>query len=505
MTSAIAGARFISDSEENMQLNRMPLPAAYPDDGPQIQFCMNKDWFYVVMSILESLEYEGSWDEGTDMNDALGKVYTLTGMLALADGECETMPQEYIKNIGPCDELGHLLYTAVIDGIESVGQYIDISACIPVPSTYLKSYDGCSIGVMNFTQVINNVESTISEDIGACLDGVIVGEPGPQGEQGIQGIPGVQGNDGIDGAQGIPGECMDCEPAAPTPGQTSNDHCGAATYLVNWLDDRFDDVLGVMEVISDAAAFVDSVVELFGPFDIAIAGIPGLLSESAGLASSVLRANVNSVVLENMRCSLYCALETAGNTSYQTVIDWAEAENAAAGANVGLHVWLSLLINVFPATEVERRVYIGSLSTSTECAALCDCDDTPPDDDCDEFDFTTGQHGFNVVGLHAGYVAGQGFKITGTGSNTIDLQAPLKAGTVKSVLVEATGTSADNRVYVSLTNPGGTPKDTGIAPYFMDNLNIVVTNVRLRIAHDWTPGNTPAGTAVITKITICYV
>lgn len=383
-----------------------------------------------------------------------------------------------------------------------------------MPSRYIKEFVSCVDGQLEFIVVNDGVEGSEFLNLLACLPDPEPGPPGPQGEQGPPGATGPQGpkgdtgNTGATGAtgpagpQGEPGECDNCVPEAPPPADGPDDHCGAATYFVDWIDDRFDDYLGVLEVIADVAQIIDATIEVFGPLDVAIGGFPGLISASAGTTASVLRANVNSIVLENLRCSLFCALEAAGNTSYQTIIDWAEAENAAAGVNVGLHVWLALVLDIFPESEVSRRVYIGSLSTSTECAALCDCEEEDPN--CDSFDFTTGQHGWGIVGPNTGYVTGQGFKIVAAGSNTIDLQAPLRVGTVKSVYIEATGTDAANRVYVSFTNAGGTPKDTGLAPYFMDNLNLVVTTTRLRIQHDWTPGNTPLGTAVITKIIICY-
>lgn len=485
-----------------MQLRPMELPDTYPDEGNLINVCINEKWFYVVMSILEGLEYEGSWVDGTDMTDALGKVYTLTGMLALASEECSPMIQDI--RISGC-------------GLEALvnGNWVpkgSITDCIP--AQIITNVDNCAgngLLPVTYANPATGYTNTVYRDLSQCA---MEGPQGPQGPVGPVGPPGPQGpvgptgEPGETGLTGAPGECMDCEPAAPEPTQSPDSHCGAATYLVDWIDDRFDDYLGVIEVIADIAQIIDATIEAFGPIDVAIGGFPGLISASAGTAASILRANVNSIVLENLRCSLYCAFEAAGNTSYQTVVDWAEAEDAVAGVNVGLHTWLSLILNIFPATEVSRRVYVGSLSTSTECAALCDCDDEPPvDPNCEVFDFTINNGGFTAVNASTGYVAATGWKIIAGGTNTIDMLMPVRTKVVTSVLIEATGTSADNRVYINVASvpPGGTPKDTGLAPYVVTGLSYSITSgSRLRISHDWSPGNTPLGTAVITKITVCY-
>lgn len=531
----------------------MPIPSIGIFDDPTVCLKVNREWYSHVLGVLQVLCEPDAWEGSDDeILDAIGEIEK---MLATAEENCEM--SDYVKFIGDCNEDG-LLVTQVVGGVETTSR-IDIAACVPVPTTYLQSAFNCGTGVIQFQKIQPGGAIVEEVDMKDCLDGYfakVEDIPSPL-------VPELVGNDlwfdtngdfvadlnvgrvvypGSDGADGAPapapvfeiiagdlwvdtnaddeyqnlgrivgedGECLGCD-AAPAPEQTDDPEndglmcsiaINEAKYLRAIWDKAYNDDDGVIAGYINALITGATVLAYFFPGAAVAAFIGGLLLTLMKNITALEANEFDNAFEEKVRCDLYCILLENSTTVITEAIIAAWADKIREGSNT-YEAYAADLVQYTPLTEFQWTAYASSAVDPAACLA-CDCEETDPN--CEVFDFTIDNGGFTAANLNTGYVAGVGWKITASGSNTIDLVLPVRTKVVSSVEIEATGTDAANRVYVSTTNPGGTPEDTGVAPYVVTGLSISINSTtRLRIAHDWTPGNTPLGTAVITKITVCY-
>lgn len=530
-----------------------PIPEEDWNSGLIRCFHISDAWIPHILGVLEALDQPDTWI-GTDAEIEAARQNVREIMVELGKGsECEEMPENYVKYIGSCNEEG-LEVTQIVGGVEGTAR-IDIWSCLNLPPAMLTGLVCDEEGFKYKAWSQETGEQEISFDLEPCIEFPPVPVPSLVGDNlwfdtdgnGIADVnvgrvvyPGADGADGADapipgvfisggdlyfdadgddtytnlgrvkGDTGEPGICEACSPV-PAPEveteETDGLQCSIAINEAKFLrgiwDKAYDDTEGVLNGYIGGLVTGASVIAYFFPGAAVVAGIAGLLLTAMKGINDLESNSFDDNAEERYRCMLYCILKENNEVNFTEAIRslWL-AEIDGDTLNPAALV-VGDLLEYSPLDEFQWIAYASS-EVSPDACLECECDE-PPDPNCDTFDFTVGTHGWNVVGLNTGWVSGQGYKIVAGGSNTIDLQAPLRVGTVQSVYIEATGTDSANRVYVSFTNAGGTPKDTGIAPYFMDGLGLVVTGTRLRIQHDWSPGNTPLGTAVISKIIICYV
>lgn len=217
-----------------------------------------------------------------------------------------------------------------------------------------------------------------------------IGPTGATGGTGETGATGPIGPIGPTGATGPPADCPECPPPAPAPvippESPENNTCGMANYLVGFIDDQWNDMLTVIDATGDAAGYVAGMAGAFPGIGTIIGAALDIYAASTAATTSAMRAAVDTIVLEHLLCTLYCKLLESG-WSYTSFVEWRDEQYAASGTNLGLQSWLTFSSEWFTEAEIDKRAYIGSLSTSTECAALCDCE--PPSgcfDPCTETD-----------------------------------------------------------------------------------------------------------------------
>jgi len=217
-------------------------------------------------------------------------------------------------------------------------------------------------------------------DLTSCAVPGPQGEPGEQGPMGVQGPTGPQGEQGPAGPQGPKGDPGDGIPPAPAADTSAGDdsYCGVATYLVDFTDSIFQDVIDEATVGKDALDVIGVLLGVFG-----IGGINAIIAMDAissiiSLGISAARASVSTPVLEDMQCTLYCKLKAADNADVSTVRTWIDEQYAIAPPNFFLRNWL-LLLDALTDTALGTRIAIGSKAPSAECTSLCDCpSDCPP-------------------------------------------------------------------------------------------------------------------------------
>jgi len=303
--------------------------------------------------------------------------------------------------------------------------------CGGMPENYVVSISECEDNVQTIVEVVDGIEQTSEQPCGQGEQGEpgatgATGSPGATGATGATGEKGDTGNTGAtgaQGAQGLPADCPECPPPAPDPDippETPQDNsCGLATYLVTFLDNQWDDMLEILDASADAASFVAGLAGAFVGIGTIIGAGLDIYAASTTATTSALRAAVDTIVLENLLCELYCKVVEFG-WSYTVFEEWRDEAYAASGTNLGLQSWLTFSEEWFTEAEINKRAYVGSLNASNTCAALCDCGDEPTEW-CYEWDFTASNGGWtnwSPTGRGtAGYVAGLGWHQVSPSSN----------------------------------------------------------------------------------------
>lgn len=215
------------------------------------------------------------------------------------------------------------------------------------------------------------------------------GAQGIQGTQGIQGVPGAPGADGQDGingqdgAQGAPGNGF--PPAPDTSTDVDAEICGGALYLVNYLDEKLEDVLTVVDAGGSLTSMVGNFMDTWGGKTGALIDkVTEVITSVLSLTTSVIRAFRTVEAVEEVQSALYCAIKNnpAGFTP-DLLHSWRDG--------LGNQTWKSALLGVsrfISDLEHQDRYYIGTLDPSTTCAAQFECD--PSEDWCYRWSVTNG-------------------------------------------------------------------------------------------------------------------
>lgn len=312
-----------------------PVPAFDIFDSPTVCVQVNGAWASHVDGVLERLLYRDAW-AGTDadIERAIGEVRRLLAAL----GEST-----------PCED--SMAITAMrIEGCDLQVQYSGD------PAWY-------TVG-----------------DLTSCAIPGPQGEPGEQGPMGEQGPVGPQGIQGPAGPQGPKGDTGDGVAAAPAADTTAgnNSYCGVATYLVDYTDAIFQDIIDNITLGEDVLQIVEILIPAFGFGGVLFEVVVGVIDAIVSIGASAARSAMNTSVLEDMQCTLYCKLKAAGKADVTTVRAWIDEQYAIAPPNIALRNWL-LLLDALTDAALGTRIFIGSKAPSAECAALCTCpSECPP-------------------------------------------------------------------------------------------------------------------------------
>lgn len=334
------------------------------------------------------------------------------------------------------------------------------------------------------------------------------GETGPAGPAGATGATGAQGATGATGAQGEPGEpgspgepgvCEDCPTFEPTPIPDTDVACGMAKYLVAWNDDRFDDLLAMLDTAVDLTEALSNVSLLFPGSGIVVKLVMDAITAVFGTAVSALRSDVASTLLEDWQCDLWCLLQTEVAADAVTVKTWATGRRIIE-TSLGADLWLNLLYG-FTDAEINQRLFVGSTAPSNECATLCDpCEQTG----CLVYDFTISDHGWLPIGGTTEWVAGVGWRKAANAGSADNVQISYTSpdmNDIISIQISTTGGIANSRFLV-----GGTVRATGFGDLeWIPTTPYNPIGDQLNVGYDYTPGSSNTHPQVITMITVCTV
>jgi hypothetical protein len=378
---------------------------------------INLEWIPHILGVLEVLNVDPAWlGDDAAVFTARQEIEKLIN--ALKDSsECASMPSEF----------------RVID---------DILQYRPDPeSAWVDMYD---LSQLQGEQGLPGEQGIQGEP----------GAPGIQGEQGIQGIQGVQGPAGPTGPKGDPGVGLE-PPAQPLDDNGNESLCGIAEYLVSWNTALIEDnILQLLDVTTDAAGVLAGSL---GLGSVEILALYVLVTGIINLGTTAYRAALTTEVLEDAQCNLYCRLKAAGAYSYDVVTSWADDVYANSGSNIALKHWVSFFYAngqyVYNQAEVDRRAFIGSVSPSAECEALCECaDDTTW---CYSFDFSVSNEGWTAGN---GTYTSSGFVNPGGGNYpyTVDISRGFLWGdsTLTSVAIHANSSNASPGAFRGIYFPG---------------------------------------------------
>lgn len=156
------------------------------------------------------------------------------------------------------------------------------------------------------------------------------------------------------------------------------------------------------EYLSSNAAFQSNVISTLGAIQ-----AEALLSPQGDLGP-YLYEQFNSTTLAQMKCAFYCAANSEGVIDYTTAL----AEMADDDRYPALLAVHSSIVSMMGPGGM-AAAGSAQITSVYDCSA-CECVEA-----CQEFDFTTGEHGFSIAppsGNHRGgiYVLGEGFQSTAT-------------------------------------------------------------------------------------------
>lgn len=212
----------------------------------------------------------------------------------------------------------------------------------------------------------------------------IQGATGPQGLQGIQGPTGPTGATGATGPQGPPGVSI-LEPAPNPEGAPGEELlCGIATYVSQWSTDIFEDSLtNIQQGVAAAKILSELVSDLISAVPVVGAVIDAVIDFAVDVSAKDigdLLGQNNSAFAETQLCWLYCNMPDDGVFTQDTLNAWISFNLLMLPQGpliTAIGQAFGLFLGSISLGEHRRRVFIGSQSPSSACAAICDCGDEP--------------------------------------------------------------------------------------------------------------------------------
>lgn len=240
------------------------------------------------------------------------------------------------------------------------------------------------------------------------------GEQGSQGEPGERGLQGPQGQAGQDGEDGrTPAlrvqncalqasydgvdwtqlwsaaalrECVGAAPAPPPPPgpDGAEKRCGIAIYMAAWLTDFFGDYLtNIQQGITAGKIVADIVSDFIAIFPVVGDFVDALVDAAVDIAEkdiNDLKGQNNAEFQELLQCWLYCNLPDDGVFTRETLEAWQQYAidlDPRGPLLTFVGTALALYMGAIPLAEYQRRAYLGGLTPSSLCAAMCDCEEPP--------------------------------------------------------------------------------------------------------------------------------
>lgn len=232
----------------------------------------------------------------------------------------------------------------------------------------------------------------------------------------------------------------------------SNKQCDAAANMVKWLKDFIDQVTAIMEAGALVTAVInklfDVIATLYPPSDLLV-----LIAEVAGtifdFGSVALEAAFTSDQYDLLQCIFFCRADADGRISA------AALARVESDITAQLNTTAALVTNAILFVQCE----IGLSNAGSIGSETGDCDDCGCNW-CQFFDFSTGQHGFDVTPGEAGSYDGTKFvgaEFNANSNTEIVINNSFTAGTVNYVAFEflKSAGSGSNNVVVPLLLLGG--------------------------------------------------
>lgn len=326
---------------------------------------------------------------------------------------------------------------------------------------------------------------------------------------------GAQGPQGPQGPEGPPGS-RSAEPDPPVSGSAPRENrCGSAIRIRDRLFQVMTFAINQVNLGVSLGQFVTEILDNFDGIE-RVSWLPELFTNLTSVAVATVEAQLSDPqVSDDIQCWLFCNLP---------------ADNAAIGADF-IQAWLnwtgdsgeipaplSLVmpwaIRSFGLQAWQGQQYIGSLSPSVECEALCT--DCPPDPGewCIEWDFTQSNHGFGDGNGRMTYAAGVGWVRATNNPNTSVFISKQFANSqiMRSEMYYAGGIGGNNRALLR-TDGGATIHDgtstvspyrvdfdpaiaTGVGMWFGADAEIGATNITITKVRIYGTGDPPAGEPV---------
>lgn len=272
------------------------------------------------------------------------------------------------------------------------------------------------------------------------------GATGPQGPQGPQGIQGPQGPQGPAGASGHDG--TDAENPTVSDEEIA---CGIATYLTEWHDGLWRGYLDAAQAEADVGAATGSALAyLFGgpAIGVIVGTIVGVVTDCFDAGISAIKAAINSTVLEDIQCELYCYLKDHPYDE-ATITHWASVLTAKAveTTNPALGYWATGILGISAETW-KQRANIGAVQPSGACALACV--------DCAPVSIADWHVGILYMGTYGDESAGTLGHLVDSGTNYITVSSVDRGDGVHNVNIITSDPNLCNKVHLeTLSGAGG--------------------------------------------------
>lgn len=144
--------------------------------------------------------------------------------------------------------------------------------------------------------------------------GNVCGADGAQGAQGVQGIQGIQGVQGETGQQGLPGtsDVIQFLPLDPSKSDIER-RCASAVNFSEWIFDRWNDQLDIVEATNDAISAMDGIIAVMPVAYVIVDQVFDAINEFFEAGINVCRAWDTVAQREEFAADMYCLIADDGN------------------------------------------------------------------------------------------------------------------------------------------------------------------------------------------------
>jgi hypothetical protein len=151
--------------------------------------------------------------------------------------------------------------------------------------------------------------------------------------------------------------------------------CNIASGLSEWMYEKFNDALDIVDAVADSIAAADAIFIIFPPAYFIANTSTSVYNEIVEATTSVLRAAFSTDEKDNLLCAIYCFLKGAGAVSGANV-EALKDEIQGAFDDFALQVAFNIMFieGLENAALIHRAMLYQSAGTAINCDALCvDC------------------------------------------------------------------------------------------------------------------------------------